>query len=209
MDALTNISIWVVMPALVALIPIGISAGMGLNIWAGLAVAAYALCAVVTFQWGFNRFADRALPLRVMMGGMFGAGSWFSVAVIAVGSYLGWLPAVEMIREVPWGMPGVTESAAVKQMMEASVGVSKSKDGEEGEGEGEAVDTLATYLRMAVAAIPELGDRQEVMRLMEKGDWKEPVLQALRHLGLERERSLPPEIRAILKGSVIVTGPQG
>lgn len=134
----------------------GSAHALGYNISGEIAIATSLVCAIIAFQWGINRYADRALPLRGMMGLLYGCGSWFSTVIIKLMTFVGWEPAIEIISETPWGMPSPSQDSRVKSIMETTIGSQSN------------AEILEVGIKAAIAAIPELDVRKTAQEILEK-----------------------------------------
>lgn len=157
---------------------LGMAQAYGLNIWPAVIVSAYVMSGIVCFQWAVNRYADRGLALRILMGSLYGSVPMLSVPAILLQTYYGWEPPVELIREVPWGMPAPTEDIRVRAMLEASIGPKGELDS--------PLNLLEGAVRRAVAAIPELTDRQKAIQMLTGAEGVKGVIPLLQQLKLGR-----------------------
>lgn len=163
----------------------GAAGGLGLNIWPSVAVALSVLVATTTFLWGVNRYAHRALPLRLLMGIVFGVGSWATVAWVLVANWMGWEPVVTLQREVPWGFP-VVEGAGAGESRELFKWDYRLAEGDK------ALDDTAAVIRMWLAALPTPELLQQGRKALETGGVQE-AMRFLQQLKPEQMgRGLPP-----------------
>lgn len=163
------------------MIPAGVAAGLGMNIWAGLSVALTLICAAVVFIWVNNRYAYMGLARRILFAGVAAMFSWISVAVIVVRNYFGWEPAVPLLSDSGWGLwglPTVEESADVRKLKTETLGPIPGSDQEE------VVDVRGSLLKMAVAAIPDEAARTQMMTALASGLSVTQGFQRLLQLGL-------------------------
>ena len=184
-------------------VTMGIAQANGLNLWPGVALSAYVLAGIVCFQWAANRYSDRAVALRILMGALYGSVPILSVPVILGMTAAGWEPSVELIRELPWGMPPPEKDVRVRDMLEASIGPTRKEE--------TPLNLLEGAIRRAVAAIPELADRERaVTTLQSQGPLSVvPLLQQLKMGSLIPAALLPPQQGTPVPGSNQPPTPQG
>lgn len=162
-----------------------VAGGLGLNIWVGVAVSLSVLVATTTFLWGVNRYAHRALPLRLLMGAVFGVASWATVVWVSLANWMGWEPVVTLQSELPWGFPAIDgENAGLSQEL---------FKWDYGPGEGDkTVNESASVIRMWLSALPTDELLQEGQKALESGG-EAAALQFLQQLKPgQMGRGLPP-----------------
>jgi hypothetical protein len=151
--------------------------GLFPNWWVGLLISATLTCMAVVFIWGLNRFSYRSFLVRAYAGGILSIFSWISAAGIAIRKYMGWGVSVPLISEITSGIDWEDDPEIRQRVRRLQI------DAEAG-GEGEAaVDTQQSWIRSAIAAIPDQGDREEATKLLQQnltGD----VMRLLEQLGL-------------------------
>ena len=130
---------------------------MGYNLWPGLLIAASMMCGAITFMWGINRFAYRGLVMRTFAGFLMWLTSWPGAAIVVARKYMGWGVPVELIGELPWGLPNLTDPRVAE--------LQRAAEGPVGEDQV-AVNPSQMLERAAVAANPDPEVRR--MALQEK-----------------------------------------
>jgi hypothetical protein len=115
-----------IVPGLIlSLLAAAASAG-GLNmgavmgpVFAGVAAGFGVVLGVLGFMWGINRYAHRAFPLRILMGGFYWLTGLPLAIWLTVWSIAGYESNTELISEWPWGMPGSEDPRIQKAAAEA------------------------------------------------------------------------------------------
>lgn len=150
--------------------------------WVGLLISATLTCMAVVFIWGLNRFSYRSFLVRAYAGGLLSIFSWISATGIMIRKYMGWGVSVPLISEDTIG-DDWENNPEIRQQ------VSQLQEDAEAGGEGEAaVDTQQSWIRSAIAAIPDQADREEATGLLLQ-NLTDDVMAYLVRLGLARRNT--------------------